>query len=101
MMPVSTMVVDQKDQGSNSYSESEGKQMAYENMLAAGDPCAGRSIYYLPQQSTSSNMVKENGYEQINGYNNWMPATVQAPSAGGNNVTVCHGAPLFTVWNDS
>ncbi|CAD5179692.1 unnamed protein product [Musa acuminata subsp. malaccensis] len=101
VMPVSTMVVDQKDQGSSSYSESEGKQMAYENMLAAGDPCAGRSIYYLPQQSTSSNMVKENGYEQINGYNNWMPATVQAPSAGGNNVTVCHGAPLFTVWNDS
>ncbi|RWW06454.1 hypothetical protein BHE74_00012450 [Ensete ventricosum] len=83
------------------YSESEGKQMAYENMLAAGDPCGGKSIYYLPQQSTSSSMVKENGYDHINGYNNWMPATVQAPSAGGNNVTVCHGAPLFTIWNDS
>ncbi|RZR89340.1 hypothetical protein BHM03_00017042 [Ensete ventricosum] len=101
VMPVSTMVVDQKDQGSSSYSESEGKQMAYENMLAAGDPCGGKSIYYLPQQSTSSSMVKENGYDHINGYNNWMPATVQAPSAGGNNVTVCHGAPLFTIWNDS
>ncbi|WOL14338.1 hypothetical protein Cni_G23118 [Canna indica] len=92
MMPLSTMLVDQSNQGSSSY----------ENMLAAGDPYAGRNVYYLSQQSAAAagGMVKENGYEQQ--MNTWMPASVQTAAApGGNNVTVCHGAPLFTVWNDA
>ncbi|RWW28727.1 hypothetical protein GW17_00006773, partial [Ensete ventricosum] len=104
VMPVgTTMVGDQNNQGgSSSYAESEGKQMGYENMLAAGDPYGGRSIYYLSQPSgVGTGVVKENGYEQMNGCNTWVAAPVQASANGGNNVTVCHGAPLFTVWNDA
>nr|XP_009416651.1 PREDICTED: AP2-like ethylene-responsive transcription factor BBM [Musa acuminata subsp. malaccensis] len=104
VMPVgTTMVGDQNNPGSSSsYAESEGKQMGYENILSTGDPYAGRSIYYLSQQSGGgSGVVKENGYEQMNGCNAWVAAPVQASANGGNNVTVCHGAPLFTVWNDA
>ncbi|RZR96574.1 hypothetical protein BHM03_00025613 [Ensete ventricosum] len=104
VMPVgTTMVGDQNNQGgSSSYAESEGKQMGYENMLAAGDPYGGRSIYYLSQPSgVGTGVVKENGYEQMNGCNTWVAAPVQASANVGNNVTVCHGAPLFTVWNDA
>ncbi|XP_074557489.1 AP2-like ethylene-responsive transcription factor BBM2 [Curcuma longa] len=89
----------------NSYAESEGKNMVFDNnVLASVDPyAAARNMYYLPPQSSSAGMaaVKENAYEQISACNNWMmPQAATAPA--GNNVTVCHGAPpLFTVWNDA
>lgn len=89
---------------SNSYAESEGKNMVFDNnVLASVDPyAAARNMYYLPQPSPSAGMaaVKENAYEQMSACNNWMMPQAAAP-AGNNNVTVCHGAPLFTVWNDA
>ncbi|XP_064951651.1 AP2-like ethylene-responsive transcription factor AIL1 [Musa acuminata AAA Group] len=56
MMPVSTMAGNQ--------GQTEGKQMAQVNVLAAGDPYGGRNVYYLSQE--------DNGHEQTNGSNNWM-----------------------------
>nr|XP_010912820.1 AP2-like ethylene-responsive transcription factor BBM2 [Elaeis guineensis] len=101
-LPVSTMVVDQSqgNQGSSSFGENEGKAIGYENMLGSTDPYGGRSVYYLSQQS-SGGVVKDNGYDQSGGCNTWMQPSVQAIAPRANNVAVCHGAPLFTVWNDA
>ncbi|XP_038987022.1 AP2-like ethylene-responsive transcription factor PLT1 [Phoenix dactylifera] len=101
-LPVSTMVVDQGqgNQGSSSFGENEGKAIGYENMLGSTDPYGGRSVYYLSQQS-SGGVVKDNGYDQSGGCNTWMQPSVQAVAPRANNVAVCHGAPLFTVWNDA
>ncbi|XP_010930158.1 AP2-like ethylene-responsive transcription factor BBM2 [Elaeis guineensis] len=102
VMPLSTMVVDQSqnNQGSSSFGDNEGKAMGYENMLGSTDPYGSRSVYYLSQQS-SGGVVKENGYDQSSGCNTWMQPSVQAMAPRANNVGVCHGAPLFTVWNDA
>ncbi|XP_073013733.1 AP2-like ethylene-responsive transcription factor BBM [Typha latifolia] len=89
LMPISTMVVDQSH-NNNQVSSSYGDESMY--------------AYYLSQQSsTSSGVMKEsNGYDQqSDGCNNWMPTTVQAMANRSSNVGVCHGTPLFTVWNDA
>ncbi|XP_020107273.1 AP2-like ethylene-responsive transcription factor AIL1 [Ananas comosus] len=99
-MPISTMLVDQSQnnnhQGSSSYGESghEG------NMHVGVDPYGGRNVYFMNQQTMGG--LKENGFEQeSNGCNNWVQNPTQAIAPRGNNVAVCHGAPLFTVWNDA
>ncbi|KAJ1686151.1 hypothetical protein LUZ63_017541 [Rhynchospora breviuscula] len=93
MMPMGTMVADH-GQSSNHTSCYNGEN---DGMLAA-------SGYYLTQQSLSgTGGVKDSGYEQGNGCNNWVQSSVQAMAPrSASSVTVCHGAPpLFTVWNDA
>ncbi|KAG1331317.1 AP2-like ethylene-responsive transcription factor BBM2 [Cocos nucifera] len=101
-LPVSAMVADQSQghQGSSSFGENEGKAIGYENMLGSTDPYGGRTVYYLSQQS-SGGVVKDNGYDQSGGCNTWMQPSVQAIAARANNVAVCHGAPLFPVWDNA
>ncbi|KAJ4766621.1 AP2-like ethylene-responsive transcription factor [Rhynchospora pubera] len=93
MMPMGTMMADH-GQSSNHTSSYNGEN---DGMLAA-------SGYYLTQQSLSgTGGVKDSGYEQGNGRNNWVQSSVQAMAhRSASSVTVCHGAPpLFTVWNDA
>lgn len=93
MMPMGAMVVDH-GQSSNQTSSYNGQN---EGMLAT-------SGYYMTQQALSgAGGVKDSGYEQANGCNNWVQSSVQALAPRtASSVTVCHGAPpLFTVWNDA
>ncbi|KAG9447186.1 hypothetical protein H6P81_013314 [Aristolochia fimbriata] len=97
-LPISTVIADQS-QGNHQGSFGEGEvkqQMGFDNML---DPYSGRNVYYLSQQPPG--MVKANGYDQNGSCNTWMPNTVQPLGQRSNNLALCHGAPVFTVWNDT
>ncbi|XP_059665632.1 AP2-like ethylene-responsive transcription factor BBM2 [Cornus florida] len=40
-------------------------------------------------------------YDQGSTCNNWVPTAIPTISPRTNSMAVCHGAPTFTVWNDS
>ncbi|KAL5998136.1 hypothetical protein ACLOJK_009071 [Asimina triloba] len=106
MPPMSTMMAaaDQsQQQNQTSFGDSDVKhQLGYDSMLALTDPYAGRSMYYHAQQSPSS-LKDGNGYDQSSsGCNNWVQTSVQAAiGSRSNNLAVCHGTPVFSVWNDT
>ncbi|XP_072991880.1 AP2-like ethylene-responsive transcription factor BBM2 [Typha latifolia] len=89
MMPMST-----NQASSSSFGDEEGKHMVYDNaMMGSSDPyAAARNAYYLSQHSVGG--VDQSG-------NGWMPAPAQEMSARASNGGMCHGGPLFTVWNDA
>ncbi|KAH7684995.1 AP2-like ethylene-responsive transcription factor domain-containing protein [Dioscorea alata] len=101
VLPVSsTVVVDQNPSG---FTEDEVKPLGFDGMMAIGDPYNNNNN----NASRSSNLY---GYEQGsgNGSNNmaWMQAAVQNGNASSfrantNNVGVCHGGAVFSVWNDT
>ncbi|XP_068662896.1 AP2-like ethylene-responsive transcription factor BBM [Aristolochia californica] len=97
--PVSTVIADQSQQHQGNFGDGDVKQMGFDNMLAPTDPFSGRNLYCISQQTPG--IVKANGYDQSASCNNWMPNTVQALAQRSNNLAVCHGAPVFTVWNDT
>ncbi|MQM19792.1 hypothetical protein Taro_052803 [Colocasia esculenta] len=104
-LPIGAVAADQSStsgQGNSGLGESDQvKQLGYENLLASSDGYSGRNVYYLSQQSASG-VVKANGYEQTAVCsNNWMPGAVQAVPQRPSNMAVCHGAPIFSVWNDA
>nr|DAD25416.1 TPA_asm: hypothetical protein HUJ06_026880 [Nelumbo nucifera] len=105
VMPIGTMMAEQtnnNNQGSN-FGEAEVKQLGYDhNMLTTpnNDPFQGRNLYYLSQPSSVS-VLKSSGYDQGSSCNNWLPTAVQSLTPRSNNLAVCHGAPVFTVWNDT
>ncbi|XP_020597745.1 AP2-like ethylene-responsive transcription factor AIL1 [Phalaenopsis equestris] len=95
VIPMGTMMIEGGQGGGGGggngggYGDSEVKNsLGYENLLGASDPYCGRNVYY------SANMVKETGYDQGDG---WM---VNSARQGGG-ISNCHGAPLFTLWNDA
>lgn len=102
VLPVnSTVVVDQNPSG---FTEDEVKPLGFDGMMAIGDPYNNNNNN---NASRSSNLY---GYEQSsgNGSNNmaWMQAAVQNGNASSfrantNNVGVCHGGAVFSVWNDT
>ncbi|KAJ4824758.1 hypothetical protein Tsubulata_024389 [Turnera subulata] len=80
----------------------QGKGLSYENMFASSDPYGhARNLYYLSQQSSPSGVVKGSAYDQGSACNTWVPTAVPALAPRSNTMAVCHGAPTFTVWNDS
>nr|QNI23760.1 AP2/ERF transcription factor [Camptotheca acuminata] len=105
VMPFSTVNI-QNQMGNGTFGENqEVKQLGYENMYGSADAYNARNnLYYLnSQQSSGGNgTVKASAYDQGSTCNNWVPTavpTVMAPRT--NNMVVCHGAPTFTVWNDT
>ncbi|KAF8402226.1 hypothetical protein HHK36_013178 [Tetracentron sinense] len=101
VVPLGTIMVDHSNnnQGRNS-GENDVKEMGYGNTLASTDPYHGRNMYYLSQQP-SPGMMKTSAYDQGSACNNWMPPSVQALAPRTNGLAACHGAPVFTVWNDT
>lgn len=62
-----------------------------ENPYGATDPYTARNLYYLSQQSSNSSAC-----------NNWnIPTAVPNLAPRTNSMALCHGAPAFTVWNDT
>ncbi|KAJ4969267.1 hypothetical protein NE237_015968 [Protea cynaroides] len=98
VMPIGTVIADQSNhnQGS-SFADHDAKQLGYENVLSSTDPFQGRNLYYLSQQQSAA-MVKTNGYDQVSSCNNWVPTAVQAIPPRSNNLAVCHGAPIFSLY---
>ncbi|KAJ6987404.1 AP2-like ethylene-responsive transcription factor BBM2 [Populus alba x Populus x berolinensis] len=101
-VPMATVIANDgstQDQG-NGYGDGEVKALGYENMFSSSDPYHARNLYYLSQQS-SAGVIKVSAYDQGSTCNNWLPTAVPTISARSNNMAVCHGAPSFTVWNES
>ncbi|XP_058102290.1 AP2-like ethylene-responsive transcription factor BBM [Magnolia sinica] len=102
VMPISTVMADQSHQQNQaSFGENEVKQqLGYDNVVALTDPYTGRNVYYQSQQSPGS-VKANNSYDQNSGCNSWMQNSVQAIPPRSNNLAVCPGAPVFSVWNDT
>jgi len=101
-VPMATVIANDgntQDQG-NGYGDGEAKALGYENMFSSSDPYHARNLYYLSQQS-SAGVIKASAYDQGSTCNNWLPTAVPTIAARSNNMAVCHGAPTFTVWNES
>ncbi|GAV77340.1 AP2 domain-containing protein [Cephalotus follicularis] len=101
-MPMGGTVTDNdgnQSHGINGFGESEVKALGnYENinMFGIPDPYHARKLYYLSQQSPAgTGMVKASSYDQGS---TWVP-TIAPPRS--NSMAVCHGAPTFTVLNDT
>ncbi|XVF30243.1 hypothetical protein REPUB_Repub16aG0040300 [Reevesia pubescens] len=75
----------------NGFGDNEVKALGYDNMYGSADPYHSRNLYYLSQQPSTVG-VKRSSYEQASACNNWVPTAVP---------TIAHGAPTFTVWNDT
>ncbi|XP_011007180.1 PREDICTED: AP2-like ethylene-responsive transcription factor BBM2 [Populus euphratica] len=100
-VPMATVIANDgstPDQG-NGYGDGEVKALGYENMFSS-DPYHARNLYYLSQQS-SAGVIKAGAYDQGSTCNNWLPTAVPTIAARSNSMAVCHGAPTFTVWNES
>nr|WOV65538.1 AP2-like ethylene-responsive transcription factor BBM [Paeonia ostii] len=95
------------DEGSHSFGDqNEVKPLGYaENMYGSStDPYHARNLYYLSQQSSNAGMVRAASvYDQGSTCNNsWVPTAIPTLAPRTNNtMAVCHGAPTFTVWNDT
>ncbi|KAK9292415.1 hypothetical protein L1049_020385 [Liquidambar formosana] len=103
VMPMSTVIAHEGNHNhqSNSFGENEVKPLGYENVYGTTDPYHARNFYYLSHQS-SVGMVKANPYDQGSTCsNNWVPTAVPTHAPRTNNMALCHGAPTFTVWNDT
>lgn len=109
VIPMGTVIAANNDQG---FGESSGDQaqaaaakaLGFENMFSSAsnssssssDPYHARNVYYLSQQQQSSS-----NHPQGSACNNWVPTAVPTLAQRSGNMTVCHGAPTFTVWNDT
>ncbi|KAL5991051.1 hypothetical protein ACLOJK_011957 [Asimina triloba] len=103
MMPMNALISVQSNDNHSSFGENDVKQLGYENMVASNaDPYTGKSLYYLSQQSPAD-LVKPSpsGDGQTSPCSNWMPNSSQTLGSRSNNLTLCPGAPIFSVWNDS
>uniref|UniRef100_A0A0E0MES7 AP2/ERF domain-containing protein n=1 Tax=Oryza punctata TaxID=4537 RepID=A0A0E0MES7_ORYPU len=66
------------------------------------DLCGSRNVYYLPEGSLVADVEKYGHYGQSVGGNSWVLPTPESEMVEkADNVTVCHGMPLFSVWNDA
>ncbi|KAG4135924.1 hypothetical protein ERO13_D08G247400v2 [Gossypium hirsutum] len=93
VIPTDTNQNQSNDFGDNS--NNEVKALGYENVYTSStDPYHSRNMYYLSQQSSSST-------SQASPCNNWVPTAVPTIAQRSSNMAVCHGAPTFTVWNDT
>ncbi|XP_043726100.1 AP2-like ethylene-responsive transcription factor BBM2 [Telopea speciosissima] len=97
VLPISTVISDQSNhnQGSCFGDNDIKQQLGYE----IADPFQTRNLYYLSQQQSQG--MKVHGYDQNSNCNNWLPTTVQTLAPRSNNLSVCHGAPVFSVWNET
>ncbi|KAL4609838.1 hypothetical protein ACB092_08G009500 [Castanea dentata] len=103
IMPLTTVIANEgnnQNQGNNGFGDSEVKALGYDNVFASTDPYHARNLYYLSQQS-STGVIKASTYDQGSACNNWVPTAVPTLAPRSNNMAVCHGAPTFTVWNDT
>ncbi|KAH0461111.1 hypothetical protein IEQ34_008686 [Dendrobium chrysotoxum] len=93
MLPVSI------NQGSGCFGDDHGKQMEIENYMGSST----YNSYQLGNEQLPVGMVKEaNGHELSGGFNGWgLSAQATMASRAGNVASACHGAPVFSVWNDS
>lgn len=73
----------------------------FENSYGATDPYNPRNLCYLSQQSLNGSVKPSSVYDQGSACNNWIPTAVPALDPKTNSMAVCHGAPTFTVWNDT
>lgn len=90
-MPVATLV----DQGQGSHASSGYGDDCVVGGGTASDLYGGRNMYYLSQDSPGADVGNDDSYEQGVGCNSWVSsAPVMAEK-------VCHGATLFSVWNDA
>lgn len=92
MVPMMGTVIVQDGNG-NAYL---GNNHEDQSMLGSADHGyqQARNYYYQSQQT---GLGKGSVYDQA--ASSWIPTAV--PAARTNNVAVCHGAPTFTVWNDT
>uniref|UniRef100_A0A2N9EQC5 AP2/ERF domain-containing protein n=1 Tax=Fagus sylvatica TaxID=28930 RepID=A0A2N9EQC5_FAGSY len=103
IMPLTTVIANEgnQNQGHNGFGDSEVKALGYDNVFASThDPYHARNLYYVSQQS-SGGVVKASAYDQGSTCNNWVPTAVPTLAPRSNTISVCHGAPTFTVWNDT
>ncbi|CAN6449087.1 unnamed protein product [Victoria cruziana] len=104
VLPLNPMMTDHNQAAA--YGDGDMKKMgssSYDNILQV-DPYSSRNLYYLSQQQ-SAGLAKPGGggtnsYEQDPNCNSWAPNSVQQ-MAPRSNLSVCHGAPIFTVWSDT
>ncbi|KAL8557790.1 hypothetical protein ACS0TY_005043 [Phlomoides rotata] len=96
MVPMMGTVIVQDGNG-NSYMGNNHDD--HQSMLGAADHSyqQARNYYYQSQQASATGVGKGSVYDQA--ASGWIPTAVPAPRA--NNVAACHGAPSFTVWNDT
>lgn len=100
-IPMATVVANDGNQShGNGFGDGEVKALGYENIFGSSDPYHARNLCYLSQQS-SAGVVKASAYDQGSTCNNWVPTAVPTLAPRSNNMTVCHGASTFTVWNDA
>lgn len=106
VIPMATIINSNNENQSHGFGDSEQvKALGYENLFGATatDPYHGRNLYYLSQQSAAvGHVVKAGVYDQGSACNNWVPTAVPTLGPRSSNLAaVCHGAPTFTVWNDT
>lgn len=97
VMPISTVVAHEGSHGQGNGGFGDGEV----NMYGSTDPYHARSLYYLSQQQSAGMAKGSSAYDQGTGCNNWVPTAVPTLAPRTNNMAVCHGAPTFTVWNDT
>ncbi|KAK6289525.1 hypothetical protein POUND7_001066 [Theobroma cacao] len=101
VIPMGTVVASDSNQNQgNGFGDNEVKTLGYETMYGSADPYHPRNLYYLSQQSSTGG-VKASSYDQASACNNWVPTAVPTIAQRSSNMAVCHGAPTFTVWNDT
>ncbi|XP_059625408.1 AP2-like ethylene-responsive transcription factor BBM2 [Cornus florida] len=97
VMPISTVVAHEGTSNEvNGFVENHDQ-----NMFGSSDSYQARNLYYLSQQSSSGGAVKAGLYDQSSTCNNWVPTAIPTIAPRTSNMAVCHGAPTFTVWNDT
>ncbi|XP_022719842.1 AP2-like ethylene-responsive transcription factor BBM [Durio zibethinus] len=101
VIPLGTVIASDSNQNQgNGFGDNEVKAFGYENIYGSADPYHSRNLYYLSQQSSAGG-VKNSSYDQASACNNWVPTAVPTVTQRSSNMAVCHGAPAFTVWNDT
>ncbi|GAB4835361.1 hypothetical protein Ancab_000271 [Ancistrocladus abbreviatus] len=91
LMPMTTVVGHEKN-GYGDNSDAFG---------SSTDAYHARNMHYMSQQQNDG-VVKAGAYDNGSTCNNWIPTAVPTLAAArGNNMAVCHGAPSFTVWNNT
>lgn len=106
VIPMATVInsnENQNNHGNSGFGDNDQvKALGYENLFGATDPYHGRNLYYLSQQSAVGVVKASSAYDQGSACNNWVPTAVPALGPRSSNMAaVCHGAPTFTVWNDT
>ncbi|KAK3020506.1 hypothetical protein RJ639_045448 [Escallonia herrerae] len=102
VIPNGTIVAQEGNQISgNGFGDNEVKALGYENAYGSTDAYNARNMYYLSQNSSAGAVKATVYYDQGSACNNWVPTAVPALAPRTNGMAVCHGAPTFTVWNDT